>query len=580
MALRPEIAISRGGNVMVGVKHPMPGVSYIPTPTLEYYAGEGVLRDETLTDGLSRACKRWPSRIALSEPGITVTYHEFDEITDRAAAAFHRLGLKPLDRVLFQSFNCKELLYAFFGCLKAGLIPICTLAAHRALEIGQIGRLAEARAHIVVHSPHGFDMVAFALEMRAHIPSVEHVIALRCDADAPPNSLSFESLWQAEAPGAAAEIVRNIRAEIDPYQVCMFQLSGGTSGTPKIIPRFHNEYLYTSLSVARFFGFDETLVAFSPNPAMHNMPMACFIMPALLIGGEVAIAPSSAIEVIGAIINERHPKWCAIALVHILRLKELGLLDERTFSDAFGLICMEKAAAFSSMINAPAYTIYGMTEGLLCFTRKEDPAKAIALTVGRSVSEYDEVRLVEPGTERDVEPGAIGELILRGPCVIRGYYKSPEQNTVAFTSDGYYRSGDLMSWNVIEAQRYLVFEGRVKDIVDRGGEKINCSEVEVAINRHPKVNAVMCVGMPDRAYGERMCAFVMLAEGAQTLETAEVAKHLEALGMAKFKFPERIEIVESFPIASSGKPSKPMLRDLISRKLAEEERAGGAAVRV
>lgn len=559
---------------MVGVKDPMPGVSYIPVSTLEYYAREGVLADETLSGALSAACAKWPDRVALSEPGLTVSYHELDEITDRAAAALRRLGLRPLDRVMLQMSNSKELLYVFFGCLKAGLIPVCTLAAHRAQEIGQIGRQAEAKAHIVTASPVGFDLVAFAQEMRREIPTVEHVVAVGCGSAVPHGAPAFEALWQAEDAVAAKAIVAGVQAQQDPYQVAMFQLSGGTSGTPKIIPRFHNEYAYASRSIAGYFGFDETIVTFTPNPMMHNMPMACFIMPALLIGGEVAIAPSGRIEVIGAIIAERRPQWCAIALVHVLRLKELGLLADDSFADAYGLICMEKAATFGALVNAPAYTIYGMTEGLLCHTRREDPAKAIATTIGRSVSAYDEIRLVDPASERDVEPGAIGELIVRGPNAIRGYYKSPGHNETAFTSDGYYRSGDLMSWRVIDGTRFLAFEGRVKDVVDRGGEKINCSEVETAISEHPKVAAVMCVGMPDRSYGERMCAFVMLADGETDLAVPEIARHLDALGFAKFKFPERIEIVDGFPLASSGKPSKPMLREMIARKLETESRAG------
>ncbi|KEQ51803.1 Long-chain-fatty-acid--CoA ligase [Sphingobium chlorophenolicum] len=555
---------------MVGVKRPMPGVTYIPNAVLEYYAGEGVLKDETLSDALTASCARWPDRVALSEPGVTITYRQFDEITDRAAAALHRLGLRPLDRVIFQAINSKELLFAFFGCIKAGLIPICTLAAHRAHEILQIGGQAEAKAHIVSYAPVGFDLVEFALEMRDRLPSVEHVIAIQCGMDTPHGAPSFEALWQAEDPGTAKATVARIRAELDPYQVCVFQLSGGTSGTPKIIPRFHNEYVYTAGQISRFFGFDETVVSFTPNPMMHNMPMACFILPALLVGGEVAIATSPKIEMIAAAIKERRPTWCAIMLVHILRLKELGLIDENSFAGAYGLICPEKPSKLSALINAPAYTLFGMTEGLLCHTRKEDSLAAIEISVGNSISPYDEIRLVEPGSERDVEPGQIGELIVRGPSVTRGYYMSPERNAEAFTSDHYYRSGDLLSWRIVDGKRYLSFEGRVKDVIDRGGEKINASEVERLMNEHPKITATMCVGMPDPAFGERMCAFVVLAEGATGIELAEVTQHLDGLGVAKFKFPERIEIVHGFPIAVSGKPSKPMLRDMITQKLAEE----------
>ncbi len=555
---------------MVGVKRPMAGVTYAPVPVLEYYAKDGVLGEQTLVDALVESCARWPERVALSEPGVEITYREFGDITDRAAAAFQRLGLKPLDRVIFQAINSKELLLAFFGCIKAGLIPICTLAAHRAHEIQQIGGQAEAKAHIVSYSTKGFDLVEFAMEMRGRLPSVDHVVAVQCGTDTPHGALSFEALWQAEDSAAAKSTVSEIRKELDPYQVCIFQLSGGTSGTPKIIPRFHNEYVYTTQQIARFFGFKEDVVSFTPNPMMHNMPMACFIIPALMVGGEVAISPSPKIEVIAQTIKERHPTWCAIMLVHVLRMKEQGLIDENSFAGAYGLICPEKPSKLSALVNAPAYTLYGMTEGLLCHTRKEDSHAAIEVSVGQSITPYDEIRLVEPNSERDVEPGEIGELIVRGPSVTRGYYNSPERNAEAFTSDGYYRSGDLLSWRIIDGQRYLVFEGRVKDVIDRGGEKINASEVERLMNEHPKITATMCVGMPDPAFGERMCAFVVLAEGVTSIDLPEVTSHLENLGVAKFKFPERIETVQGFPVAVSGKPSKPMLREMITKKLEQE----------
>tara|TARA_R110000782_G_scaffold78276_9_gene155650 strand:- start:82921 stop:84612 length:1692 start_codon:yes stop_codon:yes gene_type:complete len=562
---------------MVGVKEPMPGVIYTPASVLEYYAKEGVLGDETLVDALADSCARWPDRVALSEPGVEITYREFDEITDRAAAALSGLGLKPLDRVIFQAINSKELVLAFFGCIKAGLIPICTLAAHRAHEIHQIGGQAAAKAHIVSYSTQGFDLVEFAMEMRERLPSVDHVIALQCGMDSPHGAISFDALLQSVDARTAKAKVAEIRAKLDPYQVCIFQLSGGTSGTPKIIPRFHNEYVYTTQQIARFFGFKEDVVSFTPNPMMHNMPMACFIVPALMVGGEVAISPSPKIEIIAQTIRERHPTWCAIMLVHIIRMKEKGLLDDNSFANAYGLICPEKASKFSELVKAPAYTLYGMTEGLLCHTRKEDSQEAIWNSVGASISPYDEIRLVHPESERDVEPGEVGELIVRGPSVTRGYYDSPERNVEAFTSDGYYRSGDLLSWKIIDDKRYLVFEGRVKDVIDRGGEKINASEVERLMNEHPKITATMCVGMPDPAFGERMCAFVVLAEGETGIELPEVASHLENMGVAKFKFPERIEVVQGFPVAVSGKPSKPMLREMITKKL-EQERAQQAEV--
>lgn len=560
---------------MNGVTNPMPGVQYLPAQAHDYYVAEGLFTEETLGDALSSAAAFWPDRIALSEPGVTVTFREFEDVTNRVAAALFRLGLEPLDRVLIQAINSKEQLYAFFGCIKAGIIPVCTLAAHRGHEIEQIGRQSGAKAHIVSHSREGFDLVGFAINIRERLDNIVHVIAVQCD-HVREGALAFEALWRAEDSIAARAAVAAVRASLDPRQVAIFQLSGGTSGTPKIIPRFHDEYLYAARAINQYFSFDETVVSFTPNPMMHNMPMLCFVLPALLRGAEVAIAPSPRIETIGNVIAERRPRWCAIFPAHIVRLKELGLIDASSFSAAYGLVCMNEAAGFSKLVNAPAFTLYGMTEGLLCHTRASDPPAAIAGTIGRSICEYDEIRLVEPGTDREVEAGSTGELLVRGPSVIRGYYDAPGRNAEAFTDDGFYRSGDLMRWVILGGQRYLAFEGRVKDVIDRGGEKINCSEVELAIAAHPKVDAVLCVAMPDPVYGEKMCAFVVPTSACEVLELSELASHLGAMGLAKFKYPERLEIIDAFPTTSSGKPSKPLLRELIATKI-EAERTGAVA---
>jgi long-subunit acyl-CoA synthetase (AMP-forming) len=184
------------------------------------------------------------------------------------------------------------------------------------------------------------------------------------------------------------------------------------------------------------------------------------------------------------------------------------------------------------------------------------------------------IRIVRPGTDEDLPDGEIGELLVRGPCTIRGYYNAPDRDAEAFTADGFYRSGDLMSFTTIDGVRNLVFKGRVKDVIDRGGEKINCGEVEAAIGLHPAVGAVACVAMPDPMYGERMCAFIVPQAAADDPTLNTIGKHLAALGFAKFKWPERIELVPELPMTTSGKVSKPRMRELITAKLAQETATG------
>jgi non-ribosomal peptide synthetase component E (peptide arylation enzyme) len=232
--------------------------------------------------------------------------------------------------------------------------------------------------------------------------------------------------------------------------------------------------------------------------------------------------------------------------------------------------------AIERLTGAPAVPLFGMTEGLICYGRPDDPREALETTVGRPVSEFDDLRLFRPGTEEEVGDGEIGELVIKGPCVIEGYFDAEERNREAFTSKGYYRSGDLCGFKVIDGKRYLTFEGRIKDVVSRGGEKINCMEVETVAQAHPKIGSIVIVPMPDPVYEERACAFVVPTPGAEPITVAELGAFLEKAGMAKFKWPERIEIVSDLPMTSSGKVSKPRLKEIISDKLRKEAGARSA----
>jgi 2,3-dihydroxybenzoate-AMP ligase len=552
------------------VRSPIPGVIYQSPERLQHYVSAGVLTDETLVSAFREAVRRFPDRTALSEVGWSCTYRELDVITDKAASAFMRLALAPRDRVIFQLPNSKELVIAFLGCLKAGLIPICTLAAHRQIEIGYLGKHAQARAHIVQAGDPKFDYVAFAKEMRVQIPSLAVTIVTKAGAsDLDGSTPSLTHIIEAEDADESARRVAAVTH--DPFQVALFQLSGGTTDVPKIIPRFHNEYLYTLRTVARFHGLDETIVAYTPNPMMHNAPMSCCWGLALFFGGEIAISAGLEPAAVGPLLETRSPNWFILPPVVLLRLKEAGWLERISFTHAKGFAVTSGVERFSSFVGgAPAWAMFGMTEGLLAFCNASDSIEARHETVGRPASPYDEVRILRPGSEEEVGDDEVGELAVRGPCTIAGYFDAAERNSVAFTPDGFYRSGDLMRTRVIAGRRYLIFEGRLKDVVSRGGEKINCEEVErVAVN-HPSIAAIAIVAMPDRAYGERACAFVIPTTG-NTISVAELGKYLEQKGLAKFKWPERIELVSDFPLTSSGKLSKPKLRDKISEILAVEQ---------
>src|SRR6266404_9950642 len=221
---------------MVRVREPLPGVVYMSDADIDHYISEGVFTNETLIGAFRETVARNTNRVALSGPARRTSYSEFDAQTTRGAAALWRLGLRPTDRALFQIRNSQELVQAFFSCLKIGVIPICTLAAHREQEITYIGNHAAAKAHFVHGDDSRFDMVSFARSMTTAIPSVNSVIKV-LGGPAESGALAFKELIEMEDIEKARVLLDAI--DLDPYQVVVFQLSGGTSGIPKIIPRFN-----------------------------------------------------------------------------------------------------------------------------------------------------------------------------------------------------------------------------------------------------------------------------------------------------------------------------------------------------
>jgi 2,3-dihydroxybenzoate-AMP ligase len=216
-------------------------------------------------------------------------------------------------------------------------------------------------------------------------------------------------------------------------------------------------------------------------------------------------------------------------------------------------------------LGARLQQVFGMAEGLLNYTRLDDPIDVICSTQGRPVSPADEVRLVD-AEDNDVPIGKIGSLLTRGPYTPRGYYRAPAQNERAFTVDGWYRSGDICEQT---SDGYLTVLGRDKDMINRGGEKISAEEVENLIYRLSTVSHVAAVAMPDAELGERVCLYVVPKPGAEvTLD--EIRASMEESGVARFKLPERLIIVEELAVTNVGKVDKKALRAHIASRLEEE----------
>lgn len=550
---------------MLGVRQPLPGVVYPDADRLRRYRDQGILGAVPLGRAFHEAALRAPESIALigCESGRRYSYGELDTLSDRFGAALLELGLRPRDRVIFQIGNIEELFFCLYGCFKAGIVPIATLPNHREQEIGFIVDFTEARGYIVQANFRGGELPAFAAAMMGKCPTLECLVVI--NGDPPAGGHSFGDLVDRQDPAAAR--ARLAALDIDPYDIGMFQLSGGTTGIPKIIPRFHNEYLYNMEAWAEASGYGADTRVYWPLPIIHNAGIVCGAPPAHLRGGCVIVQQSLDPTAILKAVSEHGATLTVASIPLIVRMIDAGIIQDHDLSSLSDLITAGETTLVERSFNVPGHHLFGMSEGLCMRTVPGHPAMARAVTVGQPLSPADEVRILHPGSEEPVAFGDVGELCCRGPYTIAGYYKAEAHNAKAFTADGFYRSGDLMRAHEIDGQVFYSFEGRIKDNIDRGGEKISAEEVERAILDHPAVREVAVVGMPDREFGERVCAY-LIAEADRTVpDVAALSAYLKERGLARYKHPERIEVVETFPVTKVGKVSKPALRQDIADKL-------------
>jgi 2,3-dihydroxybenzoate-AMP ligase len=540
------------------------GVVPYPADLVGRYRANGVWGSRTIPQELIATAERVPQNVALATVDTRWTYSELVAHVDAIAAGLVRTGLKPGNAVILQVTNSALGVAAFYGILRAGLVPVCTLAIHRGAEIRQIAAQTGAVVHLVQADAPKFDLVAFALEMRVEVPALGTLLTIGATADQAGRRLE-EFVARAPTTQEIAQLDA-IARDTDLGAPAIFQLSGGTTGIPKVIPRLHEEYWYNGRSTANWWGLDETDRLAFALPLAHNAAIANSLFASHSIGAALVLGIPAA-DVLLPLMAREHATWTLLSP---------GLMIDFQKHPEFGAAFMNVRTLVISAarLDRPLFNelegrgihvtqAFGMTEGMFLFTPSTGSADMRAGSIGIPISPLDEIRLYEPETEVEVAPGEPGELCVRGPYTIRGYYNAPERNAEAFTADGFYRSGDIAIHRQFEDGRSYSLEGRVKDLINRGGEKINAEEVEIALMAHPSIADVALVAMPDSRLGERGCVFVVLAPGTAGIELDEMCQFLERAGLAKFKWPERIEVIELLPRTQIGKIAKALLRDQV-----------------
>jgi len=518
---------------------------FVPFPSerAARYRAAGYWTGRTVDSVLRHAATTWPHRVAVVDAFSGHTYSELDILVDRAAGAFAALGITPGDRMLLQLPNSCRFAVALFGLVRAGAIPVLCLPGHRLTELSRFAHVSGAVGLVIVEMASGFDYRSMAEQLVALHPHLRHVVV---DGDPGP----FIS-WSGLPAGDAPQIVA------DTALPALLLVSGGTTGAPKLIPRTHDDYVYNATASAQLCRLTSDDVYLVSLPAAHNFPLACpGLLGAMTVGATTVFGTDPSPEAAFASI-ERHGVTVTALVPALAKLWAQACEWEPVTPKSLRLLQVggaklepEDARQVRAALTPGLQQVFGMAEGLLNYTRPDDPPELLDHTQGRPLCADDELRIVD-AAGRPVAPGEEGELLVRGPYTFNGYFRAERDNERCFDPDGFYRSGDLVRRR---DDGYLVVTGRVKDVICRAGETIAATDLEEQLLSHSGIWSAAAVPLPDPYLGEKICAAVVFTGDPITL--AELNAYLDERGVAAHIRPDMLVPMAALPTTPIGKIDK------------------------
>ncbi len=535
-----------------------------PEELAQQYRSLGYWRGETLHQILKRQALLHPNKTALIDNKCTINYQTLLNKVENLAYSLLNFGFQPGDCVVLQMPNSIEFFEILFALMRIGVVPVLALPLHRENEIRYFCKHVEAKAYITTISGEYciYREIAQQLKAQGYVKTIITIGKLKGDA-------TFDSLTSKTDKHCTFP-------EISANNVALFQLSGGTTGTPKLIPRTHDDYFYSVRASTQVCELNTKTVYLVVMPLAHNFILSSpGSLGVLYCGGTVLIAENSAPSTAFDLIR-RHSVTMA-ALVPPLALAWMTAFENannrNTAPDISSLKLLQVGGAkFSAtaayrikpVLGCKLQQVFGMAEGLVNYTRLLDTNETIAETQGKPMSPADEILIVDDN-DQPVLAGTSGHLLTRGPYTIQGYFRSPEHNKRTFTKTGFYRTGDIA---LLTESGHLIVTGRSKDQINRGGEKIAAEEIENHCLTYPEVLDVAVVSMPDKYLGERACAFIVLknknSQNNEMVFKRALLNHLRLRQIAEFKIPDRVEVVNTLPKTKFGKINKQELRKMFS----------------
>lgn len=529
----------------------LPEIANYPEKFIQAYKDAGYWQAQTFIEALEMQVNVTPDNIAITENNNHVTYSELLKHIQLLANGLQSLGLQQGDTVIVHLPNSIYFIEVCFALFQLGVYPVLALPAHKQLEINNFCQFTQAKAYITNPALFENNFKQHINTLQANNPSLQHIIVSQTSS---PYLLLSELYIYPALTSCFANML----------DLACFQLSGGTTGIPKLIPRRHCEYLYNIKASAALCQFNEQTTYLTALPMQHNFTLSSpGFMGTLLSGGRVVITNQAAPSDCFPLIKEQQVTHTslvpplALLWLEAQRNNPADLSSLKLLQIGGAKLLNSVASQITPVLGCKLQQVFGMAEGLICYTRLTDSPEIINNTQGKPLSPSDEIRIVDQ-YNTPVPLGQAGLLQVRGPYTIRGYFNAPEHNAKSFTPDGFYCSGDIVKET---AEGYLIVEGRDKDQINRGGEKIVAEEIENLLILHPQIHDAVIVSMQDKLMGELTCAFIIAH--TNTLSSLMLKKYLKEQGLASFKIPDKIKFIKQFPQTGIGKISRKQLREAL-----------------
>lgn len=518
---------------------------YWPKEWVERYQRQGFRENQSLSCALDSLASYHQHRVALVEGSQRVSYTDLAEQVASAAAGFLHRGIRSGQRVLVQLPNSLDFVVSCFALFRLGAVPIMVMPGLREKELTAVCSVGEPVACIVPDRFLGFDHVQLAEKLMVVTPSMTQIFVAgetvkHCPLQAVANVELREQLASYSYP--------------HPEQLAFLLLSGGTTGTPKLIPRTHADYLYNARASASLCGFNQDTVYLAALPVAHNFPLGCpGVIGTLINGGKVVLATTPGFDSCFPLIEQEAVTVTALVPALVPSWLEALQWDDSDISSLVLLqiggarLSPELARRIAPEMNCQLQQVFGMAEGLLCFTRLDDPQDIVINTQGRPLCESDDVCVVD-ANGCPVPDGNEGELWVKGPYTIRGYYKADAHNLRSFSESGYYQSGDKV---IRDTDGNISVVGRIKEQINRAGEKIACAEIEALLSQHAGIQDVVSIAVPDERLGERHCLCVLSED--VLLSLSDIQLFLRQQGLARYKLPDQYIVCPHWPLTAIGK---------------------------